>query len=71
MKFPDRHAPWIMAIVVGLMTYQPMPSTGQGATAAGLMMALAGATLGFISGLPFWLRGRRRGKASPPNQLRS
>jgi hypothetical protein len=60
MKFPDRYAPLIFAIIIGFLFFKPMPAMGRAFSLEGLLTFLGGATLGFVAGIPFWIRARRR-----------
>jgi membrane associated rhomboid family serine protease len=68
IRFPDRWAPWIIATVVGLLACKPLG--GHAFSAAGGLTFIAGAFVGFIAGVPFYWRGKRRREKSIDGESR-
>jgi hypothetical protein len=62
IRISDRYAPWLIAVVIGLLAWKPLANTAQAFSVPGLVVFIGSAAIGFIAGIPFWLRGRRRGR---------
>lgn len=60
-KIPGRYAPWICALVFLIMGGDQIAMLPKQFSLAGVLTLLGFATFGFILGLGFWWRDRRRG----------
>lgn len=60
IRFPGWAVPWLLASVFAVLAIKPV--TSQASWGMLVVMASVAGAFGFVIGIPFWIRDRRRGK---------